>query len=98
MIATNLESRRNADGSIDLRFSTDTAIQTVTLAPEAAHLLLACALMSGPEIMPLHDGFALGETGEGKPALMFRFGTERWLSILLGPLDLETLEEILPRR
>lgn len=98
MLATNVESRRNGDGSIDLRFSTDTAVQAVSLAPDVAHLLMAAALLTVPDIMPEHDGFRLAVTDEGRPVLQFRFGQERWLSIVLGPLDLETLQSVLPPR
>ena len=98
MLFTNVEGRRNADGAIDLRFSTDTAVQTVSLDPEAGTNLLAVALMTAPHVLFEHDGFRIGRDPEDNaPVLSFRFGQDRWLSIRLGPLDLETLEEVLRR-
>lgn len=98
MKATNLEGRRNRDGSVDLRFSTDFAVQEISVSPEAAHLLLAVGLqVAPPDMLPEHDGFRLAEA-DGRPVLQFRFGQGNWLSIRLGPLDLETLESVLPRR
>lgn len=98
MLATNVEGRLNADGVIDLRFSTDVAVQGISLTPDAALNLLAVALEVGPEVMVEHDGFRLGQSDNGLPVLSFRFGQGRWLSIALGPLDLETLESVLRHR
>jgi hypothetical protein len=94
---TDLEARRNSDGSIDLRFSTDTAIQTVSLAPSTAPLLLSAAILTAGDVMAAHDGFRIGQADDGRPVLSFRFGQDKWLSILLGPLDLETLASVLSR-
>ncbi len=99
MKATNLEARRKSDGSVDLRFSTDLEVQEISLVPEAAHLLMAVALMTVPgDMIPEHDGFRLAKMPDGAPVLQFRFSADNWLSIVLGPLDLETLESALPRR
>ena len=91
MRATNLEGRINGDGSIDLRFSTDLEVSEAGLAPEAAEALLAVALEVGPDLVAEHDGFRLALGRDGLPALSFRFGQGRWLSIQLGPEDRDIL-------
>ncbi len=98
MKATNIEGRLNRDGSIDLRFSTDVEVVEIGVAAESAHALLAVCLQLAPgDMTPEHDGFRLAEL-DGLPVLQFRFGQGRWLSIRLGPLDLETLESVLRDR
>ena len=99
MLATNVEARRWPNGTVDLRFSTDVEVTEVSLAPGSAHLLLAAALATAPpDMIPEHDGFRLAEMPDGSPVLQFRFGSDNWLSIGLGPLDLETLESVLRDR
>lgn len=95
MQATDLEGRLNADGSIDLRFSTDLDTQEVSIAGDANGLLLSVALQTIPaDMIPEHDGFRYAEA-RGRPVLQFRFGEGHWLSIALGPRDIEVLRGVL---
>lgn len=96
MKATNIECRLNPDGSADLVFSTDSEIKQISVAPEARPLLLSAGLLCAPDALPEHDGFRIGRMPDGLPVLQFRF-VSHWLSIALGPLDLETLEDVLRR-
>lgn len=99
MRATNVEGRRKADGSIDLRFSTDLEVQEISLTPEAGTNLLAVAVSVAPHVLFEHDGFRVGhDPDDGARVLSFQFGQDRWLSIRLEPIDLETLEDVLRPR
>lgn len=58
--ATDIDARRNADGSIDLRFMTDLDVVEVSLAAGANQHLMAAALATlPPEMLLKPDGVRL---------------------------------------
>ncbi len=98
MRATDIYGRENEDGTVDLRFTTDTELVEVGLSREGAVHLMAVALQVVPTGAFESEGLRVGRFPDGSPILSFRLGPDRWLSIRLGPLDLEVLRsELLGR-
>lgn len=89
MQATEIDSRLNPDGSIDLRFSTDLNLTEVSIAPVANQSLLAAAFGSAPPGAIFgHDGMRVTKV-HGQTVLQFRFGDGNWISLTFAPDDLD---------
>lgn len=92
--ATDIETQRNPDGSIDLRFMTDTAVIEAGIAAEAGPQLLAAAILAGPnDLILTPDTVELDEV-DGCPVLRFRFGSDGRLNLMLTAGDLAKLRKL----
>jgi hypothetical protein len=92
MHATDIDSRRNPDGSIDLRFMTDLDVVEVGVAAEANGHLMAAAISTAPaELILTPDTVELDQVN-GRPVLRFRFGSDGSLNLMLTPGDLTKLQ------
>lgn len=91
MHATDIDSRRNPDGSIDLRFMSDLDVVEVSLAAGAGQHLMAAAMATAtPDLVLKPDGVRLNRI-EGRPVIQFRFGEDIWLTLAVAPSALATL-------
>ncbi len=92
MHATDIDSRRNPDGSIDLRFMTDLDVVEVGVAAEASGHLMAAAISTAPAGLILTPDTVQLDQVNGCPVLRFRFGSDGSLNLMLTPDDLAKLQ------
>jgi hypothetical protein len=78
------------DGTFRLRLTGDTVIEA-EISDEGLASLLGAILQTELPFSLEHDGLRVGQFPDGRLALEYRFGPDRWLPIRLGPDDLESL-------